>query len=357
MSSTGWRRLTFVQSPISDLLSAFWRLAPFSQIQSSTGIDCRETVRKYGKGTAGFGAEDLTFINRKAGHRAYDSLRNMQFDYSVASMLPFARTAIRGTSNFDLKQFSECLFSELEKANVPGVVRESPQGVYKYNFSDLHCPNKLKYGVIEVFCHLLHRGFIAPEAQTFPVALNYSRYWKTARGESWAAGGDPVPEDVAGYMHHLTSLVPSIDPVIRQYVQEGLGSFAREMYFSAAVMLGAASEKEIYLLGGSLAGALKDTGARTQFTNQLNGRSLYSLLMSMGKHLAMCKVPRAIFDGAQNHLTSLFESIRVQRNDAVHPNTANVFPETVRLSYDAFPPALQKAESLRKWFDENPLSI
>jgi len=272
-------------------------------------------------------------------------------------MLPFARAAIRGTSNFDLKQFTECLFGELEKANVPGVERESRQGVYKYNFSDLHCPSKLKYGAIEVFCHLLHRGFIAPEPQTFPIALNYSRYWKTARGEAWAAGADPMPEDVAGYMHHLSLLVPSIDPVIRQYVQEGLGSFGREMYFSAAVMLGAASEKEIYLLGGSLAGALKDAAAQAQLTKLVDGRGLHRLLDSIGGHVARGKNLDAVFHGSELHLMSLFESIRVQRNDAVHPKTANVVEESVRLSYEAFPRALQKAEALREWFDNNPQSV
>jgi hypothetical protein len=63
------------------------------------------------------------------------------------------------------------------------------------------------------------------------------------------------------------------------------------------------------------------------------------------------------FDGAELHLMSLFESIRVQRNDAVHPKTANVNEESVRFSYDAFPGALQKAEALRKWFDDNPGSV
>jgi hypothetical protein len=166
-----------------------------------------------------------------------------------------------------------------------------------------------------------------------------------------------MPEDVTGYMQHISSIVPSLDPVIRQYVQEGLGSFQREMFFSAAVMLGAASEKEIYLVGGSLVSALKNPTAQTQLTNLLNGRSLYGLLNSVGNHVASCKKPQNVFDGAQIHLISLLGSIRVQRNDAVHPNTANVDEDSVRLSYGAFPHALQKAEALRKWFAQNPGSV
>ncbi len=292
---------------------------------------------------------------------AYTGLRNMKFDYSLASMLPFARAALAVTvaSNFELKDFVDSLFAQLYKVRVPGVEPNPPHasGLHKFKYNDLTCPRVLQRATLEVFCHLLRQGYVAPEGQSFPTTLDGTRYWRTERGKTWANGAEPLPEDVAGYMQHLGSLVPSLDPVIRQYVEEGLGSFQRGSFFSAAVMLGAASEKEIYLLGGSLAGALKDVTAQTQLTNQLNGRSLYRLLESVGKHVATCKKPQDVFDGAHIHLTSLFESIRVQRNDAVHPNTAKVVEESVRLSYDAFPRAIQKAEALRKWFDGNLGSV
>lgn len=121
-------------------------------------------------------------------------------------------------------------------------------------------------------------------------------------------------------MAHLLAIVPSLDATIRQYVEEGLGSFQRGSFLSAAVMLGAASEKEIYLLGGSLLVALKDPVAQAQLTKLANGRSLYRLLECIDKHLASHKKHQDIFDGAEIHVMSLFESIRVQRNDAVHPN-------------------------------------
>jgi hypothetical protein len=181
----------------------------------------------------------------------------MSFDYSLAAMLPFARAAIRNTSNFSPGQFADLLFGELEKVSAPGVRRNAPTGVGRYDFSDLQVPHDLKYTVVEVFWHLEHRGFISPESQSFPLSFNHGMYWRTARGTAWANGAAPLPEDVAGYMQHLSSLVPSINPVIHQYIEEGLGSFVRGSFFSAAVMIGAASEKEIYLLAGSLVGGLK----------------------------------------------------------------------------------------------------
>jgi hypothetical protein len=282
----------------------------------------------------------------------------MPFDYSLVAMVPFARAAIRNTSNFSPEQFAILLFGELEKVSAPGVSRNAPTGVGKYNFSDLQVPHDLKYAVVEAFWYLEHRGFILPEPQSFPQSFNHGRYWRTARGAEWANGAAPPPEDVAGYMRHLSSLVPSLDPVIRQYIEEGLGSFARGSFFSAAVMIGAASEKEIYLLGGSLVGALQDPQAQAKLTKQIAmGRSLYALLEMIRKYIEVCARLRGDFDGALAHLSSLFEAIRVQRNDAVHPSTGAVDDDSVRLSYEAFPHAIEKAETLRSWFDKHPASV
>jgi hypothetical protein len=283
----------------------------------------------------------------------------MSHDYSLAAMLPFARTAIRPMHNFEIRHFVDALFTELDKAQVPGVVKMSPPGgQYKYNYTDVVCPDALRRATVEVFFNLVHRGYILPEPQSFPVAFTEFRYWKTPRGAAWADGAEPAPEDVSGYMFRLSSLVPSLDQVIVQYIEEGLGSFARGSCFSAAVMIGAASEKEIYLLADSLVGALKDPAAQVKLTKQINtGRSLYQLLEMIRKHIETCEKLRGDFDGAVTHLASLFEAIRVQRNDAVHPSTAAVDEGSVRLSYEAFPHAVDKAEKLRAWFGKNPGSV
>jgi hypothetical protein len=93
-----------------------------------------------------------------------------------------------------------------------------------------------------------------------------------------------------------------------------------------------------------------------------NGRSLYQLLKFIAERLrnvsaALRNSSGNVFDGAEIHLGSLFESIRVQRNDAVDPNTASVSEDSVRMSYDAFPMALEKAEMLRRWCDARPNSL
>jgi hypothetical protein len=68
-------------------------------------------------------------------------------------------------------------------------------------------------------------------------------------------------------------------------------------------------------------------------------------------------LPYADYEGSDTHLMSLFEAIRVQRNDAVHPMNATVSEESVRILIQSFPYALAKSETLRSWLIANPGSI
>jgi len=279
-------------------------------------------------------------------------------EYSVAKLLPFARLALKETSNGEIYAFMDSLFGQLEKANFRGVSKK-PQdlgGPYRYDYTQT-CPQTLKDGATDVFLYLMYRGMVAPETQSFPAALNFGRWRITRRGTEWAAGAEPVPEDTAGYLAALRKNVPTIDSIIFEYVQEGLSALVRETYFSAAVMLGAACEKEIYLLADSLIRALDSPTSQKKLKEALEGRSLFQLLNRIETYVGACKTPHDVFDGAHRHLLSLFESIRVQRNDAVHPRSANVSEDSVHHAYAAFPGALKKAEQLREWFENNPASI
>jgi hypothetical protein len=288
--------------------------------------------------------------------------------HALEEMLPFARAALKNyvtlRSDFTTEDFAEGLFFELEKVGVEGVVRGTfPASTRtKFNYGGPHFPDSLRRAVSEVLWYLIHRGFILPQWRDFPSVAVDGKYWMTEPGRQWANGADPMPEDVAGYVGHLDVLVPKLDPIIRQYVAEGLGSFRREQYFSAAVMLGAASEKEIYLLGDSMVSALQSAQHQKDLPSLLGNRSLYRLLTFIGERLRGVSSPvrkssNGLFDGAETHLASLFESIRVQRNDAVHPNTGTVNERSVRMAYESFPTAVLKAEELREWCGKNPNTL
>jgi hypothetical protein len=85
--------------------------------------------------------------------------------------------------------------------------------------------------------------------------LPHGRYVITVRGQEWASGVEPLPEDYDGYMKQFDA---SVDAVIRQYVSEALNTYIRGTFFASAVMIGAASEKAIYMVAESLVPGLKD---------------------------------------------------------------------------------------------------
>jgi hypothetical protein len=190
---------------------------------------------------------------------------------------------------------------------------------------------------------------------------SFNRYYVTKSGEQWFNGVEPIPEEAAGYMTFLRQLIPNMDSVIEQYVVEALTAFERRAYFASAVMLGAASEKALYLLAEAMLGAFTDVRKQQKLQSTLERRKLFELfgfVRDAIQDAGNAKVlPYTQFEGSTTHLMSLFEAIRVQRNDAVHPMNAAVSVDSVRLSLQSFPYALNKSEELREWLMNHPNSI
>jgi hypothetical protein len=68
-------------------------------------------------------------------------------------------------------------------------------------------------------------------------------------------------------------------------------------------------------------------------------------------------IPYDVMGGTERHLVSLFDHIRLQRNDAVHPINFAVSPDYVRAALSAFPLAFQKVDALRQWCDQHPNTL
>ena len=65
-------------------------------------------------------------------------------------------------------------------------------------------------------------------------------------------------------------------------------------------------------------------------------------------------IPFGVMGGTTRHLLSLFDFIRLQRNDAIHPMNFVVSADSVRFALNAFPSAFEKVEALRQWCTGHP---
>lgn len=282
-------------------------------------------------------------------------------DYTLSSVLPFVRSGLRRVRpNFTFTAFTSATWTELEKSGVP-VQRlrqyeennpNNPEFVHKND------PNSLRQSAIEAWLYLQRRGFAIPISRNFPATVDDSELELTKRGREWVDAQEPIPELPAEYLNALQRMVPNLDEVVREYVVEGLGSFEHERFRAASVMIGAASEKALYMLAEKMLDAIATPRWKEKFSTALKRRDLAELFDQMKRVLEQANNlsgrPFEIFDGGQDHLVSLTKAVQVQRNNAVHPMNEKISDETVRLSYLAFPYALQKIEQLREWFSNNP---
>jgi hypothetical protein len=267
-------------------------------------------------------------------------------NYTVERLLQLVRASFKEQmGDLSPSVFFQRLWARLEVVHDPGVVKPLPNQyhpgrAYLYE----QAPHDLQSAANQALFYILGSGYVYPK----PTGdyHNFSRsewYCWTERGLQWIKGAEPIPEAVTEYMKFLRVHVPTVDDVIFQYILEALVAFNREAYFAAAVMVGAASEKAVYLLAASLLNALKPSRRRTTLGTALNKRQLFALLDCVRKTIEdgsagnPALMPYSVSEGAGPHLSSLFEAIRTQRNDAVHPMNAIVSASSVRLLLHSFP--------------------
>jgi hypothetical protein len=279
----------------------------------------------------------------------------MQPVYDLAWILPHVRASLRGVGNLNFDAYADSLFHILEVLGVPSIQRfqQSYTG-HVYNFDAAH-PD-IKIATTEAFYYLEQNRFILRPAPTqFGAFVPHGQFLVTKRGVEWAKGVEPLPEDYDGYMKQFDA---GVDGVVRQYVSEALNTYIRGTYFASAVMLGAAAEAAIYNLADALVPALQDVTKQATLKKRISERGFERLFSFIEKIITASHdsgtIPYEVTEETTRHLLSLFEYVKVQRNDAVHPKNFQVSADSVRLSIYAFPLAFRKVEALREWCLQNP---
>ena len=149
--------------------------------------------------------------------------------------------------------------------------------------------------------------------------------------------------------------MPNLDPIISQYVAEGLHCFSQRLFFAAAVMFGAAAEKAVLILLQSITDTTTNAQRRGELANLLDRPRLPSIFESVRDELDRAirdgTIPYEVHKGSKKHVLSLFETIRVQRNDAVLPQGGQVEKTKGFLTIQSFPAALELAYRLTGWFE------
>ncbi len=215
--------------------------------------------------------------------------------------------------------------------------------------------------VAECNTFLVFQGIIVPRPAVPPDRRPGSsgEFLVTDYGREWAESDlEPIPEDTVGYSQFLKDNVAGIDPVVAQYVGEALNTFNRGFLMASAVLLGAASEKVVYLLAEALIASPASARASAALPELLEHRRLGPLcdgVFAVFDRLAgEGLIPYSIHEESSGSLRSLFAAIRIQRDDAVHPVAGNFSKGQLRLLLLSFPHVCRKAYDFLGWLRATP---
>jgi len=211
--------------------------------------------------------------------------------------------------------------------------------------------------ITEIIWDLIIENIVRPGFDASNLNLPFIRL--TEFGKEYIAQSAPHYYDPQGYMERLKDIVTNLDPVIEQYIFESLNCFRRQLHFAAAVMLGAAAEKTILLLLQSIANSIEDVKKKKEAEQLLERHSLPKIFNMISKTInALIEsktIPYSVHEGCVEHLVSVFEMFRVQRNDAIHPICGQVDRSKVFLSLQTMPIALESVYKLIGWFEDNSI--
>lgn len=260
------------------------------------------------------------------------------------------RDALKSLSREERISFPDLMTSTVKELARVGLAFEQDDN-FRHVWERLRDSHPLAFLLIEAYSQVETLGYIVHWPNT-PQPPHPNWFRLTERGMQWVSSAGPPLEDSDGFLAALHTLIPTLDPVVKEYIIEAVVTYNRQVWFASAVMVGAASEKLVYMLATAL--LVKTGGSDGRLLDKaIKERSLPNMFEQLNKvltaHIESKSLPYEIHEGSEPHLMSLFEAIRVQRNDAVHPTVGEVTPNTVRLTLSAFPSACRKVFDLIGW--------
>ena len=132
-----------------------------------------------------------------------------------------------------------------------------------------------------------------------------------------------LPFDIERFPELIQERIPSCDPVIISFIREAKDALRADLLLSSAFLLGAASEKAIYLLVDTYADAIRDERHRQAFKERAGkNRMISKKFDEFMQSYKSCKTqptdPKPLHDSF-TVLTSLFTFYRLTRNEVGHP--------------------------------------
>lgn len=209
--------------------------------------------------------------------------------------------------------------------------------------------------VREILWDLIIEGVLRPGSLGLP-SPSQPFFGVTEWGKTVLKDGAGAPYDPDGYSSQLKKAIPSIDPVIITYLNEGLRTLRFGSLLASANALSCASERALFLLIAAYADSLA-ASSREKFRKDTEGQVItrqFSTFRTIVQSDLKSRLPNDLEDGLDGQLAFLVEFIRLQRSDAGHPTGKTIERERAYANLVVFPTYIKKVYALIDWLKANP---
>ncbi len=180
----------------------------------------------------------------------------------------------------------------------------------------------------------------------------------TGYGVECITKGELLAFDPNGYLVGIQNRVPGLDGVTVTYLREAISTFNREFYLSASVALGVAAEALILRMIDSYIAAFVDRQRKTNAEKRYEGKQLRAQYGLFKQDFASLRpsLPPELYGDFETHLDSIFQLIRVTRNDSGHPSGTVPERAVVAANLQAFPYFAKRVLAIEQYFVANPIA-
>ena len=177
--------------------------------------------------------------------------------------------------------------------------------------------------------------FLFPQWNNDYVISDFKLKLTDAGRQYLESDGEFRPEDPEGYLDLLDKKIPTLDMIVRKYMEEALFSYRSNCMLATAVMLGCASEKSILLLGEAYIAGRSSSSSGSFEKEFLNPRSVISRKISALKgkiELIAKELVSELNRDVMGALNGMADVIRHTRNEAGHPSGVSLSRNDIRMN-------------------------
>jgi len=133
---------------------------------------------------------------------------------------------------------------------------------------------------------------------------------------------ETLPFEIEAFPETIQQNIPTIDPVIVRFLSEAILCFKANSLLGCSFLLGAASEKAIWLLIDAYAQAIAEEANRAKFKERISNKFVSRAYEEFRRSFGSCKSKPAdptLIQDLDTQIDSIFQFCRICRNEVGHP--------------------------------------